>query len=167
MEYDLHKFQLFKGVDKRSLAKLEEKMTIRNYKKNDVVIEENSEGNELYVLLKGEVTISKALTLSTAQAQENMSKNKALIHLKSEWYPFFGEFAMIEENAKRTASVYASTDCTMGIFTREDLMSYMDDHPKCGYYIFQNIARVLGERLKNTNRDILKLTTALMLILED
>jgi CRP-like cAMP-binding protein len=164
MEYDLQKFQLFKGVDKRSLTKLSEKMVIRNFKKGDFVIEENTIGNELYVLLKGEVTILKALTLNTSPDTGN--KNKALIHLKSEWYPFFGEFAMIEENAKRTASVVASKDCTMGIFTREDLMTYMSEHPKCGYYIFQNIARVLGDRLKNTNRDILKLTTALMLILE-
>jgi len=166
MEYDISKFQLFQGVDKRSINKLAEKMSIKKYQKEDVVIQESSVGNELYVLLDGEVIIQKALTLNT-QSDNDISHNKALIHLKSEWYPFFGEFAIIEENAQRTASVIASTECTMGVFTREDIMKYMDDHPKCGYNVFQNIARVMGDRLKNTNRDILKLTTALMLILED
>ena len=137
------------------MKELAGKMEIRNYKKDDVVIQENTSGNELYVLLEGEVVIQKALTLD--EKSETSSRNKALIHLKSEWYPFFGEFAIIEENAIRTATVIAEKDCTMGVFKRDALMSYMDAHPKCGYYIFQNISRVLGDRLKKTNYDILKL----------
>lgn len=165
MKYDLIKFQLFHGLNASHMDELGEEMEVREYKKDDIVIQENTSGNELYILLSGMVVIQKALTLTSDTSE--MEKNKALIHLKSEWYPFFGEFAIIEENAIRTASVIAETDCVMGVFTREKLMNYMNTHPKCGYNIFQNISRVLGDRLKKTNHDILKLTTALMLILED
>ena len=165
MDYDLKKFQLFQGLTQTHIKELAEYMEYRDYEKDEVIIEENTAGNELFIMLNGEVVIQKALTLNAETDESN--RHKALIHLKSEWYPFFGEFAIIEENAIRTATVIAETDCKMGVFTREKLMSYMDAHPKCGYHIFQNVSRVLGDRLKKTNHDTLKLTTALMLVLED
>jgi signal-transduction protein with cAMP-binding, CBS, and nucleotidyltransferase domain len=115
MHFDISKFPLFEGIDGKSLASIEKLMTIRDYIKDDVVIQEKSVGNEIYILLKGVVLIQKALTLDASD--EDTNKNKALIHLRSEYYPFFGEFAIIEENAKRTATVIADEDCTMGFLS--------------------------------------------------
>jgi CRP/FNR family cyclic AMP-dependent transcriptional regulator len=165
MHFDISKFPLFEGIDGKSLASIEKLMTIRDYIKDDVVIQEKSVGNEIYILLKGVVLIQKALTLDASD--EDTNKNKALIHLRSEYYPFFGEFAIIEENAKRTATVIADEDCTMGVFKRDDLLAFLDQDHESGYYIYRNISRVLGTRLKKSNHDVMKLTTALALILED
>ena len=93
MDYDLKKFQLFQGLTQTHIKELAEYIEYRDYEKDEVIIEENTAGNELFIMLKGEVVIQKALTLN-AEANES-NRHKALIHLKSEWYPFFGEFAQL------------------------------------------------------------------------
>jgi CRP/FNR family cyclic AMP-dependent transcriptional regulator len=165
MAHDLSKFQLFKELTKAELAAVGKLMREENFIAGTTVISENSIGDEVYILFAGEVVIQKALTLNLDE--EELQANKALIHLKSDSYPFFGEFAMLQRDAKRTATVRAETDCHMGLFSSGELRTYLNQHPRAGYKVYTNIARVLGERLNKSNHDLLKLTTALMLVLED
>ena len=79
---------------------------------------------------------------------------------------FLVKFQLFNENNKRTATITANTDCEIGILYYKDIIKIFDNHPDIGYLIIRNIAKKLSQDLKQTNKQILKLTTAFSLILD-
>jgi CRP-like cAMP-binding protein len=71
----------------------------------------------------------------------------------------------ILEDEPRSATVTASTDCDLYEINKKDLLALGERRPDIGYRIILRIAEVLCSRLRKSNRDILKLTTALSISL--
>jgi CRP/FNR family transcriptional regulator, cyclic AMP receptor protein len=92
--------------------------------------------------------------------------SKTLVTMTSKEKPFFGEMGLLGQK-ERTASVIARQDCRLLIIGQKDFEKLCDDDPKLGVAILKRIALTAGERLLKTNKDVMKLTTALCLALED
>ena len=164
IEY-LKKVPLFKDLNNSQLDKLIATMRTEHFEAGSYVIREGATGSTLYILLEGEVEISKALVLpqwvKTQQKQE-----KSLLRLSEKHYPFFGEMAMFDDEPERSASIIAIRPCLMAAITKEDLLNILNKNPEIGMIIYRNIASQLVQRLRKANKDILKLTTAFTLALE-
>jgi CRP-like cAMP-binding protein len=93
--------------------------------------------------------------------------DKAFIKLKHTDFAFFGEMAICGEGEVRSATVTAETECILGELYAEHILNLVTSHPEFGMRFFQNLSVVLANRLRKANRDILKLTTALTLALEE
>ena len=72
---------------------------------------------------------------------------------------FFGEMAL-PGDTERTATISASEECELLEIGKDDFDRLVEDDLQMGYRLLYNLATVLCERLRRTDRDVLKLTAA-------
>jgi len=156
-------FALFAELSDAQLTKITHCIKQKRIPEGDDIVREGETGEELFLLLEGEIEISKRLTLFTGQEVDQ--KEKGLIRLKDENNVFFGEMALFGV-PERSATVTALTGVTVGFLTKEQIHTLSESDPHIGYHLFFNIGRTLSSNLRRANRDILKLTTAFCLALE-
>jgi len=156
---------LFKGLTKEDIAVYRPATRQVSYKASEAIMKEGETGETLVILIHGEVTISKKLTL--LGEDESDTKDKTFITLNDEYRPFFGEMAMLMDGSMRTASVIAASDCEMVIMEKQPFQDANMKHPSIGLHVMENIARKLANNLERESKNVLKLTTAFSLILEE
>ena len=64
---------------------------------------------------------------------------------------FFGEISLLNDSP-RSATVVAEGDTTLFGFFRSDLLSLMDSDPKLGVKLVYQLARIVAERLTQSNQ---------------
>ena len=159
----LRRFNLFASLTDEQLAKISQIMTIKHQPKGSLIIIEGETGEEMFILLEGEIVVSKRLTLQEEGTSE--TKEKSLVKLKDSFNIFFGEMSMFE-GGERSATVTALTDVRLGVLNREKLKVLCNHDPALGYQIYYQIGTKIAGDLRRANRDVLKLTTAFVLALE-
>jgi len=156
---------LFKGLKEEEIAVFRPATHQISYDEGQSIMVEGESGNNLVILIKGKVTISKKLTL--LGDQENDTKDKTFITLDDANRPFFGEMALLMEGSLRTASVTASTHIDMVVMEKEAFKKVCQEHPAIGFTVMENIASKLAANLERESKNVLKLTTAFSLVLEE
>ncbi len=164
MDY-LKDVSLFRDLTENEINTVVAEMKVREIEAGQFFIKEGDSDNTIYILLEGEVEISKSLVLPQ-WIQSSQKQEKSLLHLSEKHHPFFGEMAMFDDIAERSASVKTIKTCLMAMLTKKDLLSICEKDTRIGMLIYHNIAAELVVRLRKANRDILKLTTAFTLALE-
>jgi len=132
----------------------------------EVIVQEGERGDAMYLVLEGEVEVTKALTLMVARGSLD-TRDKALDRLSADQAPFFGEMALLGDSHERTATVRTLTSCTLAVLRRGQCMALCQEDPLLGFLLMRNIASTLATRLDKANKDILKLTTAFSLALQE
>ena len=74
---------------------------------------------------------------------------------------FFKEMALLDED-KRSATVSCVTDCEFLTINRDDFISPGNEHPATGLAITRAISRIVCQRLRKANTDIITLFDALV-----
>ena len=161
----LKKVSLFAGLEENKIRVILDKMVVEKIDAETTFIQENSIGSDLYILLDGEVEISKSLVLPE-WVQTTQKTDKSLIRLSEKHFPFFGEMAIYEEQSERSASIKAKRSCLIARISKKDLWHIFEQDHEIGMIINRNVAAELVKRLNKANKDILKLTTAFTLALE-
>jgi len=156
---------LFNGLTEDEIAIFRPATKQVSYKAGEAIMKEGTTGHNLVILIKGEVTISKKLTL--LGDDESDTKNKTFITLNEEHKPFFGEMALLMDDSTRTATVLASTDCEIVVMEKDTFQEVSTQNPKIGWQVMGNIAKKLAANLERESKNVLKLTTAFSLILEE
>ena len=157
----LKNVSLFKELNKDELRYFATKLKHIKKHAQDIIIKENEEGDELYILYKGEVVVSKKMTM----VDEDSQINKNIIRLTPKNYSFFGEIGLICSQ-KRTATVTATKDSEFFVIDHKKFMQICEERPKIGIKVLMEIAKKLAKNLERTNSDVLKLTTALIYALK-
>lgn len=166
MNNNISRFSIFAGLSKEQQDRIVNIISPYRFSAGEEIAQEGQKGDELYLLLAGEVEVSKRLTLLVDD--KNMdAKDKSLIHLKDEFAPYFGEMALLNIESERSATVKAVKDCSVGIIKRNDLQQLCQSDKELGYIVTLNIAKDLARNLEKANQDILKLTTAFTLALQN
>ena len=163
---ELANFDLLKGLNSAERRIIRDKLKERSYSANKVVFHEGDPGGTLYFLLDGEVEISQALTLSMVNSKAYDNREKSIVRLTGAMSPVFGEVSLFSKEDIRTATVTALTDCRMGLLTEKHFFEILDIDHELGYKIMINLTSIVCSRLVTANQNVLKLTTALSLILE-
>jgi CRP-like cAMP-binding protein len=156
---------LFHDLNESQIKKIMKIMTIKEVKKGDMITREGEHGDNMFILLKGQVEISKSLFLSPLSSGDSLQE-KSLIKLNEDEHAFFGEMALFLDNPERSASICALRSCTLATIQKRELKKILDDDHSLGSIFYKNISKELTKRLIKANRDILKLTTAFSLALE-
>jgi len=159
------KVLLFKGLFDEQIMELIGIMKSRVFSEGELLTREGAREDSLFILLKGEVEISKSL-LMPLWDDETQPQEKSLIHLSEKDFPFFGEMALFENFPERSASIRSLKPCTVAILEKKEFINILREKPEIGSMIYKNIATVLTRRLVKANKDMLKLTTAFCLALE-
>lgn len=144
-------FKIDDENDCRVLRSVYDSMTIENYQKGDVIIEEGNLGDDFYILYSGKVHISR----KTPAGDEI-----ALADLSSEMNIFFGETALISDDP-RTATVRALTDCRCIALSSTKFLAVCDREPLLGYRVLLKLAQRMAKTIRDTNSDKATLYEAL------
>lgn len=126
-----------------------------------MILKEKESGDSMFIMCEGEVEITKSLTMTLDQ---DLPKEKRMIRLRAEDGVIFGEMALLE-NDTRSATVTATTDCRLLELSREDFLGFVREYSPTGVKILLRLAQLLSGYLRKTNRDVVKLTTALAIAL--
>lgn len=166
---ELGLFHIFRGLPQEKLAKLREIIEVQKVQGGAVVIRDGDMGDTFYLLLEGEVEVSKALVMRMSR-QEVDQTDKSLIRMNAEAHPefgkpAFGEMALFSEACRRSATVATTQASTLGVIQHRRFIELCESDHEIGYRVFMNIAGVLSGRLDKANRDVLNLTTALSFVL--
>ena len=157
-------FAIFKDLNAAQLDEVCEKLVERKYEKNEIIFSEGDVGTSLFLLLEGEVEITQALTLNISNSEID-NREKSLIRLDASIKTFFGEVGLIEKDGVRTATVRTTSNSLIARLSKKDFKELMELDPVLGTILLGNIAEVLCQRLRTTNNNVLKITTAFSLAL--
>ncbi|MGZ3184143.1 MAG: cyclic nucleotide-binding domain-containing protein [Telluria sp.] len=126
---------LFSSLTPLELRIVDRLLHERRYLPGEVVFDEGEEGQALYLILAGRVSISRALAGQTEVVTELGPGS------------FFGDLALLD-NAPRNAQARALEACEMAVFFRADFMGLLDTDAVIGYKISLALARHIGHRLR-------------------
>ena len=118
----------------------------REYHTGDLLFEENSTSDELYIIGRGEVD----LQINPALVGEDEVIGPITIATLRRGQSF-GEIALVDQGV-RTASVRcARYDTCLVIIPRDKLMQLCEAHPQLGYRLMRNLAVDLAAKLRDTD----------------
>lgn len=156
---------LFRGVAYSTLTEIEKFCIVREFQENEEIVRDGEKGSSMFFLMSGTVSVIKKLTL--LDEDRYSLKDKELVLLRAEENGFFGEMVLCSENDVRSATVRTNSFCEVVEIKSSDIHRVFDGHPSCGTVFYRNLSALLAARLRKSNKDIVKLTTALTLALED
>jgi CRP-like cAMP-binding protein len=157
----LRKIFLFQDLSENEVGEVLARTQTRTFAAGDVIIQEGETGDSLFIMVSGEVEITKQLTLVL---DEDTPKERVMIRMKAEDGVYFGEMTLLEDEA-RSATVTASTDCVLLELHQKDFLDLIRHLPPMGVKLLLRLAQVLSAHLRKTNMDVVKLTTALAISL--
>tara|TARA_B110000467_G_scaffold160109_1_gene178850 strand:- start:217 stop:543 length:327 start_codon:yes stop_codon:yes gene_type:complete len=96
--------------------------------KGDVIVREGEETDEAYIILEGEIEVTK--------------KGKYLATLKEN--SIFGEIALVDQRP-RTATCICKTNCSLGMVTRENYKELIKYRPQAVIPIL----KIVTDRMRN------------------
>ncbi len=163
---DIANFKLLAGLTDEERVSFSNRLTEQLIPEGGVVFHEGDDGGPLYFLIAGDVEISQALTLPMSSSGNYDSRDKSIVRLSGETCPVFGEVSIFSNESKRTATVKALTDCRLGLLEERDFFEILVNKHEIGYKVMLNLTRIVCGRLTTANKNVLKLTTALSLLLE-
>lgn len=111
----------------------------RVYKKGDVIIQEDTEGNEVFTLVNGTVKVTK--------------NNEVVGEIKKD--EIFGAIAALT-HTKRTATVIATSDCDTLVANSENFRSILATRPDIVQKLIEDMARTIvssNERIIELSKD--------------
>ena len=141
----LQHVSLFKDIknDETALKKIEDIITVRNFKSGNKIIKEGEQGDEMFILNAGKVSIEK----KTLQ-----DESYTVVSLSDTMNIFFGEQALMD-NDTRSATVMAETDCECYVIKKADFDKLGNENPNIG--------------LRKANQDVITLFEALVKQVEE
>jgi len=126
---------LFEILDDEMFVEVKDKLVEKRYSAGDVILEDNSDGEELFLIVEGRVKISK-------QTKTGEEKMLALLHGGD----FFGELELVD-GRPRSARVYALEDCVVATMQKDEFIGLLHrNHP-----FALRVMQVLSLRLRATN----------------
>lgn len=138
----LGKIYIFDGLAPKELQEITKICQKVSFKKNDVIFKEGSFGDKFYIIIEGEVRISKVIP--------NIGE-EALAVLKTGNY--FGEMALIDD-FPRSADAIANTDTVLMTISKSDMDNLLFFNKEIAYKLLWTFCRTLSERLRETNEKL-------------
>lgn len=134
----LSKSPLLKDLSKSNILKISKMVHLRQYKKNEIIFNENESGQCMYIIKTGSVEISKKVA------------SKKVILSKLDQKSIFGEISLVEDTP-RDASAICLENTELLSFFRSDLLKLIDRDPRLSSFILFRLSMLLGKRLRYKN----------------
>ena len=138
----LHELELFRGRKEETLAVLESRMEKRSFKAGEQIFARGDQGDELFLIRKGEVRILLPLD------------EKHIHHIATFGRgTFFGEMSFLDGSV-RSASAVAYTDSDLYVLSRKTFDNLAGEHKMAAINLLDGLARLLASRLRYANAEM-------------
>ena len=135
----LAEVELFRGVSEAGLERIAAIASERVVKKGEKLFDEGSTGQELYLILEGQVRISRDVAGMGEEALAVLGPGKA-----------FGEMSLIDD-VPRSADAIIHETCRLMVLSKEAMEDLLFLHKDLAYEILWNFVKILSARLRDTN----------------
>ncbi len=141
----LRKIFLFKGLTSLELIKINRIIKNRKIAKGETIIEENSDGNSIYIVKRGAVKITKML---------KNRQTRTLTTLVD--FDFFGEMSFVD-GYPRSATVVAASDTELIEIDGNELKRILLKDIPLALKLYMNLTEILCKRLRLANENLIVL----------
>lgn len=138
----LHELELFRGRKEETLAILESAMEKRSFKAGERIFFPGEQGDELFLIRKGEVRILLPLDEKRVHHIATFGRGS-----------FFGEMSFLDGSA-RSAGAVAYTDTDLYMLSRKVFDGLAGEHKMVAINLLDGLARVLASRLRYANAEM-------------
>jgi len=173
----VQRINLFRDLNLEQCQHISNKVEMKSCAPQVDLLIEGELGDTLLLIFQGEVEVSQEIMVKTKSGFSQ--SRKAIVRLKttdptptsdpiSEPTTFvleepafaMGEYALVSEEAIRTANVTAMTPTNYGVLTFRDFSGIVDADPLIAGPVFKRVAQNAVDKVKTGNADIANLTQA-------
>lgn len=116
------------------------------FNRGDVVFEENTASDELYVIGRGEVEI--LVNPGFVSANENV---ESVVIATLRQGDVMGEMALVDQGLRSATARVGEDNTYLLRLPRPQLMALCREHPDLGFILMQNLAADLALKIRNTD----------------
>ncbi|HUF25612.1 MAG TPA: cyclic nucleotide-binding domain-containing protein [Gemmatimonadaceae bacterium] len=138
----LRKVAIFKDLDDGELARISELCREQNFQGGEYVFREGEAGNRLFLIVDGEVRISRNVPGSGEEALAILKPGA-----------IFGEMAVFDRSERSTDAIANGTVRAITI-ARSDFELLLDFNRELAYKVLWAVVRLLSNRLRSTNESL-------------
>jgi len=131
---------IFKNINRDAMDDISDFCELIELDDGDALISENQNDSDLYVLWEGKLEVVSSGT----------EKTSGEIVISKQDYNIFGEITWLTHK-RRTATLRCIGSVNAIKIDGEMLSDYLEENPEIGFQVMKNTAKVLAERLENTN----------------
>ena len=130
---------IFKDLDDNELTRVAEVCKPQDFVSGEYIFKEGEHGNRLYLIVEGEVRISRQVPGSGEEALAVLKRGA-----------IFGEMAVFDRSERLTDAISNGGTKTLTI-TRPDFELLLDFNREIAYKVLWACVRLLASRLRSTN----------------
>ena len=130
---------IFQDLDEGELARVSEVCRIQEFISGEYVFHEGEPGNRLFLVVEGEVRVSRMIPGSGEEALAILKKGA-----------LFGEMAVIDRS-ERSTDVISNGGCKLLTISRSDFELLLDFNRDMAYKVLWSCTRLLSSRLRASN----------------
>lgn len=135
----LRNVAIFKGLDDKELGEVAEVCKEENFKSGEYIFREGEAGNRLYLIVEGEVRISRDVPGSGEEALAVLKPGS-----------LFGEMSVFDRSERSTHAI-ANGGAKCLTITRPDFEMLLDFNREMAHKVLWACVRLLSSRLRQTN----------------
>lgn len=144
----LSKAVLFSGIKENHLKRLANIGVEECFSKDEMIFREHDKGDKFYLVIEGEVRISRQVAGLGEEALTILPQGAA-----------FGEMALIDE-LPRSADAVAHRNCRLFVVGKKDLENLLFMDRDLAYEVLWKMVRVLSARLRESTNKVALMTFA-------
>jgi CRP-like cAMP-binding protein len=142
----LREVRLFKDIDLPELTVLGESLRERVLRRGQILIREGEIGEEMFVVVRGSLVISKLVKDRVEQVLARAGPGE-----------FFGEMSLFDRSP-RSATVQADSDAAVLVLDRDALRRLTEVSPRAAAAFFHALVQVFIERLRASSNLVAEVT---------
>lgn len=144
----LRQADIFFGFSPEQLEQAASLCRERHFAAGEIVFQENSGSDELYVIARGEVEIliDPALVSDRPDTPSRPTTIATLRRGQS-----FGEVALVDQGLRSATARSVGHDTQLLVIPRPELMQLCEADPLLGYRLMNNLAADLALKIRNTD----------------
>jgi len=127
-ESRLKSIPLFADLDDENMSRIDRLLTVKQYRKNNLIIFEDDRGLNLFIINKGRVKISRI----------SEDGGEVILAILGEG-EFFGELSVID-SLSRSATVTSLDDVELLVMKRDDFLAALERHSQVSIFLLKELA---------------------------
>ena len=143
----LRQVSLLKEIDDQTLAAFWPNFQERRLRRGEVLFRSGDEGDELFVIVSGNVVVSKPVTGRVEQVLRHLGPGEV-----------FGEMCVFGDERRRSATIQAETEVTVLSLHRDALNRFIESSPREAAKFLLEVIRVAFIRLRDTSDLVAEVT---------
>jgi CRP-like cAMP-binding protein len=144
----LRQNDIFFDLDERQLEQIAAICREQGFGSGEMIFEENSASDELYIIVRGEIEILIDPNLVSDRPEAALRPTTIATLRRGQ---SFGEVALVDQGLRSASARSASHDTQLLVIPRDNLMALCEEAPDLGFRLMRNLAAELAVKMRSTD----------------